>query len=340
MDETAAQSLPAWMEYESLSAGCGIVLDQFKRRETVHAYLLTGARGLGKGAFAKVLTCALFCTSQSKPCGVCEGCMGVLRGANPDVLRLAPEGEKQIGIEKVREVIDAINQHAFGAGYRVVLIEPVEKLTPQAQNCLLKSLEEPASNVVFLLMAHELTAVLGTIASRCLRVAMTPWPDERMLTTLEKLGYESARVEWVVPLAGGNIGQALDLLEGQQQDRELQAWVHQALSASGDRELVQISTGLKDDREGAQRLLDALEQALRLALLVKTGQLSPGALQGYPKPWQEAVDAAPIQGLTGLMHAIAQARRLRASQVNWQSTLDHLMMKLLRERMKWRQLSA
>jgi DNA polymerase-3 subunit delta' len=302
--------------------------------------LLTGARGLGKGTFAKVLTCALFCTSESKPCGVCEGCKGVLRDANPDVLRLVPEGEKQIGIEKVREVIDAISQHAFGAGYRVVLIEPVEKLTPQAQNCLLKSLEEPASNVVFLLMAHELTAVLGTIASRCLRVAMTPWPDERIRTTLGKLGVGSASVERVLPLAGGNIGQALDLLEDQQQDRELQAWVHKALSASGDGELVPISTSLKEDREGAQRLLNALEQALRLALLVKTGQLGREALQGYPRSWQEAVEAAPTQGLTGLMRSVAQARRLRASQVNWQSTLDHLMMKLLRERMKWRQLSA
>lgn len=338
MDQTA--SLPAWMDFASLGAGCGIVLDQFRRRETVHAYLLTGARGLGKATFAKALVCALFCSAGQKPCGVCEGCKQVLKGTNPDVIWLVPEGDKQIGVERVREVIDAISQHAFGAGYRVVLIEPVEKLTPQAQNCLLKSLEEPVSNVVFLLMAHELTALLGTIASRCARVALTPWPDEVMRAALEKLGYGPEMIRRALPLAGGNIGQALQLLEGNQRDRELEAWVEKILSASGDGEIASISTGLKDDREGALALLGALEQALHLALLVKTGRLGPEALDAYPKTWRESVAAAPVQGLTGLMHGIAQARRLRASQVNWQSTLDHLMMRLLEERIKWRQLSA
>ncbi len=80
--------------------------------------------------------------------------------------------------------------------------------------------------------------------------------------------------------------------------------------------------------------------ALHLALLVKMGQLGPQALAAYPTTWQEAVKAAPVQGLTGLIRGLARARRLRASQVNWQSTLDHLMMQLLEERIKWRQLSA
>ncbi len=338
MDQTA--SLPAWMDFASLGAGCGIVLDQFRRRETVHAYLLTGARGLGKATFARALVCALFCTAPHKPCGVCQGCRQVLRDANPDVIWLVPEGDRQIGIERVREVIDAISQHAFGADYRVVLVEPVEKLTPQAQNCLLKSLEEPVSNVIFLLMAHELTALLGTIASRCARVALTPWPDEILKDTLGKLGHGPEAVARALPLAGGNIGQALELLEGQERNRELWAWVQKVLSASSHGEMVSVSTGLKEDREGALGLLAALEQALHLALLVKTGQLGPQSLAAYPTTWQEAVKAAPVQGLTGLIRGLARARRLRASQVNWQSTLDHWMMQLLEERIKWRQLSA
>ncbi len=339
MDDAMARSLPV-MEDGSLNASCEIVLEQFRRRETVHAYLLTGARGLGKATFAKALTCTLFCASEQKPCGVCEGCGQVLRGVHPDVVWVRPEGDKQIGVERVREVIDTISQHAFGAGTRVVLVEPVEKLTTQAQNCLLKSLEEPVSDVIFLLMAHELTALLGTIASRCARVKLTPWSDVALEATLSRLGYEPASIERILPLCSGNIGQAIGLLEDQQQDQQLQSWVHKALSATGDAEVVGLSTSLKEDREGANRFLDALEQALHQALLVKTGRLPVSALDGYPSQWREAVLSAPVQGVTELIHSVAEARKLRASQVNWQSTVDHLMIKILGERMRWRQLSA
>lgn len=123
-----------------------------------------------------------------KPCGVCEGCRRVWDGNEPDVISLFSDDGKQIGVDRVRDVIRAVGQHSFGTGYRVVLIEPVEKMTPQAQNCLLKSLEEPLARVVFLLMTHELTATLGTIASRCARIKMRPWPDELMTETLTRMG--------------------------------------------------------------------------------------------------------------------------------------------------------
>ncbi len=336
-DGLAAETLPCWMEYGKLSTGCGIALEQFRRRETVHAYLLSGAQGLGKATFAKVLTCALFCSSEKKPCGQCEGCRQVLRGANPDVLYITPEGDKQIGVDKVREVIDAISQHAFGSGCRVVIVEPVEKLTPQAQNCLLKSLEEPVSNVVFLLLAHELTALLGTIASRCARVKLIPWPDDAMEYTLKALGYDNAALVQVLPLASGNIGQALDMLQDRQQDRELQTLVGKALTAASDADVVGLSTALKEEKEGASRYFTALENAFRQALLVKTGQLRPEALVAYPSGWRDAVAAAPVESLTRLLHSVAEARRLKASQVNWQSTVDHLMMKIQGEKSQWQQ---
>lgn len=340
MDDSLAQALPAFMDFGSLNASCGIVLDQFRRKEMVHAYLLTGARGLGKATFAKVLACALFCTSEQKPCGHCDECKRVLRGANPDVIQVAPEGDKQIGVDRVREVVESISQHAFGAGHRVVMVEPVEKLTPQAQNCLLKSLEEPVSHVVFLLLAHELTALLGTIASRCARVKLTPWPDAAMKATLKQLGYEEPSVARILPLCSGNIGQAIDLLVDKTQDQELQTWVNKALTSASDADVVSISTSLREDREGAARYLSALERALHQALLVKTGQLPLSALDGYASPWQDSVAVATVEGLTGLMRSVAEARKLKASQVNWQSTIDHLMIKILGERKRWRQLSA
>ena len=329
--------LPAFMLYEQLNAGIGVVLNQFRRREMVHAYLLTGARGLGKRTLARVLASALFCVSPSKPCGVCDACRRVLDGNEPDVLTVFADDGKQIGVERVREIIQKTSQHAFGSGYRVVLIEPVEKMTMQAQNCLLKSLEEPVANVVFLLMTHELTATLGTIASRCVRVKLTPWPDEALAHTLMHMGYARERVGQVLPQCGGNIGTALALLDESGQSGDAQQFVREALAITSDAMAVSLSTRLKESRDGADGYLNALEQAIHQALLVRTGQMDSKALAAYPALWQKAAMQAEVKELNALLNAVFDTRRRKAGQVNWQTNIDHLMMRLLEEQTKWQQ---
>lgn len=324
------------MQYECLSAGAGVALRQFSQQQPVHAYLLTGARGLGKKTLAKVMASALFCTSENKPCGHCEACRRVFDGNEPDVLEIYSDGGS-ISVEEVRELIRKVSQHSFGAGYRVVLIEPVEKMTPAAQNCLLKSLEEPVANVVYLLMTHELTATLGTIASRCLRIKMTPWPDDILRDTLIRLGHEETKIANVLPRCGGNIGTALEMLDESQLDSEAQAFAKEALSILTDAQAVSLSTRMKEGREGADAYLAAIEQAIHLALMVRTGQLSPEALVSWPPLWQKAAQQAPVSDLNALLTAVFDTRRRKAGQVNWQSNIDHLMMRLLEEHIKWQQ---
>ena len=329
--------LPAMMAYDRINAGLRIVLEQFRRGGANHAYLLTGAMGLGKRTFAKVLACALFCMSEDKPCGVCDACRRVMSGNEPDVLEVYPEAGKQIPVDTVREVIRTVSQHAFGTGYRVVLIEPVEKMNAAGQNALLKSLEEPLANVVFLLMTHELSATLGTIASRCVRVKMTPWPDALLKTALAAEGYPEESIRRVLPLSGGNIGTALSLLSEEGGDADVQAFVEAALSLTNDAAAVAVSTRLKDARDKADRLLNALERAIHQTLLVKTGMLDAASLQTLPAAWQENSKKATVNSLNAMLEAIFRARRMRLGQVNWQSTVDQLMIKLLEEQTIWQQ---
>ena len=330
--------LPAFMQYEKLNAGIGVVKQQFIRQQPVHAYLLTGARGLGKLTFAKMLASALFCTSENKPCGCCAACRRVADGNEPDLLTLYPDDKGKIRIDPVREMIQKVSQHAFGTGFRVVLIEPVESMTPEAQNCLLKSLEEPIANVVFLLMTHELTATLGTIASRCIRVKLTPWPDDALRETLIKLGHAPNSVDNVLTRCGGNIGTALDMLDESKLDSEAQQFAMDALSILNDAAAVSLSTRLKEDKGGADAYLSAIEQAIHQALMVRTGQLDARFIASYPQHWQKAVTAAPVSAINALLSAVFDTRRRKAGQVNWQSNIDHLMIRLLEEHTKWQQL--
>ena len=325
------------MQYECLNAGAGVVFRQFSRQEPVHAYLLTGARGLGKRTLARVLAGALFCTSENKPCGHCEACRRVFDGNEPDVLTVFSDDGSTISVDRVREIIQQVSQHAFGSGYRVVLIEPVEKMTPQAQNCLLKSLEEPMTNVVFLLMTHELTATLGTIASRCMRVKLTPWPDDVLATTLERLGHSAEKIRMILPRCGGNIGTALEMLDESKQDSDAQAFAKEALSILNDASAVSLSTRLKEDRGNADAYIAAIEQSIHLALMVRTGQLDAQAIADYPPLWQKAARQAPVYDFNALLTAVFETRRRKAGQVNWQSNIDHLMMRLLEEHTKWQQ---
>lgn len=329
--------LPAVMAYDRINAGLRIVLEQFRRGGANHAYLLTGAMGLGKRTFAKVLACALFCMSEDKPCGVCEACRRVMAGNEPDVLEVYPEGGKQIPVNTVREVIGTVSQHAFGSGYRVVIIEPVEKMNAAGQNALLKSLEEPLSNVVFLLLTHEFSATLGTIASRCVRVKMTPWPDELMQQALLDEGYAEADIRRILPLSGGNMGTALSLISGGDEDEEIKSFVHAALSLHSDASAVAVSTRLKDAREKSDQLLDALERAIHQTLLWKTEMVDANALNAFPESWQRISEKITLKSLNTMLEAIFEARRLRLGQVNWQSTVDQLMIKLLEEQSVWQQ---
>lgn len=143
------------------------------------AWLLTGKANIGKTAFAQHLAQALLCetpTVQHEPCGICPSCHLFSQYSHPDFYTLTPEipegesgGRKllQIKIDAVREVIEHIQLTSVRGGKRVVLIQPAESMNLQAANALLKILEEPPENVIFLLVSHSRDKLLPTIKSRC-----------------------------------------------------------------------------------------------------------------------------------------------------------------------------
>ena len=328
-------TLPFFTDYARLSQSQSTLISQCIQNKTLHAYMLIGPQGIGKRTFTRILVCALFCTSPKKPCGTCPACQQVLSETLPDLHILRSNEGKRIGVEQVREVLSFISQHAFYQNMHVVIIEALEMMTPQAQNALLKSLEEPSSNVVFFLMAKHFGAALGTIASRCMRVNMLPWPDDIITSTLQRYGYTTQRIEGILSIAGGNIGVALDLLSDTETRKDIDSFVQSVFAIRTDSDIVRLSTKLKDQRDRAIDYLNALEQALYQLYLATTERQSINTLQSFPQAWQQAVVKMPLSHLNDLFASITEAKRRRLSQVNWQSTLDQLLIQFREELLLW-----
>lgn len=143
-----------------------------------HALLMNGPEGLGKEQFARAFSQALLCEAKrpdGEACQNCPACVMFNAGTHPDFQRIAPEEEgKAIGIDQMREMIAWIALKSHAAGYKIALVTPAERMTIEAANALLKTLEEPPAHSLLILIASRPALLPATVRSRCQRVQFTP----------------------------------------------------------------------------------------------------------------------------------------------------------------------
>ena len=179
-----------------------------------HCYVLSGEEGLGKRMMADAFAQTLLCEEREggDPCGHCHSCVQFESGNHPDVIYPGHEKPGSFGVDDVRSgIIQDIQLRPYSSAYKIYIVEEAEKLTPAAQNALLKTLEEPPAYGIIMLLTTNAESLLETIRSRSMVLTMKPVEKEAFYQALKKAGADESRLDEVYRFAQGNIGKGLKL---------------------------------------------------------------------------------------------------------------------------------
>ena len=178
-----------------------------------HAYLFIGGAGAGKGLIANTFAKALQCEGTEKPCGQCRSCQSFDHGNHPDIIYVRGE-KKNIVVDEIREqILETVDLKPYHYQKKIYIIEKADTMNVQAQNAILKTLEEPPAHAVFLLLAERAEAFLPTILSRVVTMKIRPLSEGTVAAYLMEHGLLEEESHVLAAYAQGRIGQALELKE-------------------------------------------------------------------------------------------------------------------------------
>ena len=229
-----------------------------------HAILIEGDKGTGRHTLARFLSEAAVCGGENPPCGVCRGCHLAQTGAHPDISVTAPEdGKKSITVAQIRALRNEAYIKPHMARRRLFVIDKADSMNEQAQNALLKVLEEPPGDIIFVLIAESAAALLDTIISRCTVLSLVPpeMPEaEKYLKNSSD--YTDGQIKSALESTGGNIGAALEILGGGGTAAQTAAKRFAELLISGDEaQMLKITVQFEKSRVLADEFFKELKLA-------------------------------------------------------------------------------
>jgi len=184
-----------------------------------HAYLFIGSEHVGKSLVAENLICCLQCENNDKksrdvPCQKCSACEQVKKRIHPDVYFIEKlEDKKNISIEQIRELEHKLSMRSFLTAYKIAVINEAEKMTIEAFNSLLKTLEEPTPKTIIIIIASKLNQIPSTILSRCQVLKFNLISNKKILNYLVKLGKSKKEAQEITSLSQGRPGLAISYIQ-------------------------------------------------------------------------------------------------------------------------------
>ena len=297
-----------------------------------HAYIINGERSSGKEFIARVFAMALQCEKgEVEPCGECHSCRQALSNNQPDIVYVSHEKPNTVGVEDIRAQINGdIGVKPYSSPYKIYIMNEGEKMTVQAQNALLKTLEEPPEYVVILILTTQLEALLPTILSRCVVLNMKPVSDALVKKYLmEELAVPDYKANICVAFARGNIGKA-KLLASSEEFEKVKDEAITLVKYINDMEINEIVKAIKKISEykfDVNDYLDILSVWYRDVLLFKaTKDVNSLIFKEEIQQIMRVSDRSTYEGIETIVGALQQAKRRLDANVNFDLAMELLLL--------------
>ena len=230
------------------------LIKAFSTNSIAHSYIFSGQYGIGKKQiaieFAKMILCL---NKDNAPCGECKSCLELENDNNPDFNIIKPDGK--IKIDQIRQMLEKVYEKPIISDKKVYIIDDAETMTVEAQNCLLKTLEEPPEYIVIILITSNESNLINTIKSRCLKLTFNPLENSEIKQYLEKnLDFQNVS-ETMLEIFEGSIGKALKVKEKQ----ELYNNIETTLSNFSCESVIDLINNASEIYKGKENINEILE---------------------------------------------------------------------------------
>lgn len=299
-----------------------------------HAYILNGEKSSGKEFIARIFAAALQCEKGGNdPCGECRSCKQALSDNQPDIIRVTHEKPGTISVDDIRlQLNNDVVIKPYSSRRKVYIVNEAEKMTPQAQNALLKTLEEPPEYAVILLLTTNVNALLPTILSRCIVLNMKPVADAAVKRYLmEELQIPDYKAEVCVAFARGNIGKAKSLAVSEEFEN-VKSEVLSVLKYIHDMELQEIVAAIKRITEYKLEVNDYLDMMAiwyRDVLLFKaTKDANSLIFKEEIQTIRKVAGRCSYEGIENVIEALEKAKTRLNANVNFDLVMELLLLEM------------
>ena len=220
-----------------------------------HSYMFVGIEGIGKQMIAKEFAQIVLCTNEEeKGCHQCKSCVEFMSHNHPDFLYLEPDGSS-IKIEQIRYLQRKIQEKPIISNKKVYIINDADKMTAEAQNCLLKTLEEPPEYSTIILVGSNENAFLNTIKSRCMKISFQPIETKYIKQYMEETYGMTNISQNMLDAFQGSIGKAIILKDKKEQYESIEDMIEK-LDKTDMTELIKLGEPLYQSKDEIMNILD------------------------------------------------------------------------------------
>lgn len=299
-----------------------------------HAYMINGEKSSGKEFIARIFAMTLQCEKQGmEPCNECHSCKQALSGNQPDIIYVSHEKPNTISVDDIRsQVNNDVAIKPYSSKYKIYIINEAEKMTPQAQNAILKTLEEPPAYAVILLLVSNVNTLLPTILSRCVMLNMKPVRDELIRKYLmDQLQVPDYKADVCTAFARGNVGKA-KLLAASEEFDNIKSEALSLLKYIQDMEMPEIIAAIKKINEYKLEIndyLDIMAIWYRDVLLFKaTNDINHLVFKEEIQALRKVAERSSYEGIERVNHALDKAKKRLDANVNFDLTMELLLLEI------------